>query len=59
MKMSKDDKRRIITLVGVKQARKGLKFLHEKSSEKCENCEYYKVCIENLETGQGFSMPNS
>jgi len=56
MKMSKDDKRRIITLVGVKQARKGLKFLHEKSSEKCENCEYYKVCIGNLETGRVYKI---
>jgi len=41
-----------ITLVGVKQARKGLEFLHEKPSEKCETCEYYRVCIGNLEVGR-------
>jgi len=54
--MSRDSKSRIITLVGVKQARKGLEFLHEKPSEKCENCEYYKVCIGNLETGRVYRI---
>ena len=46
----------IITLIGVKQARKGLEFLHEKPSEKCETCEYREVCIGNLEVGRVYQI---
>lgn len=46
----------IITLVGVKQARKGLEFLHEKPCEKCEKCEYCNVCTGNLEVGRVYRI---
>ncbi len=39
----------ILTLVGVKQAKKGAKFVHIGHAELCEDCELYKVCIGNLE----------
>jgi uncharacterized protein (UPF0179 family) len=39
----------ILTLVGVKQAKKGAKFVHIGHAEICEDCELYKVCIGNLE----------
>ena len=39
----------IITLVGLRQAKKGFIFLHEGPLEECKNCELYRVCMENLE----------
>ncbi|WXG40815.1 MAG: UPF0179 family protein [Candidatus Freyarchaeum deiterrae] len=39
----------ILTLVGIKQAKKGAKFVNVGHAEICENCELYKVCIGNLE----------
>jgi len=47
---------KIITMVGVKQARKGFEFLHESPSEKCEKCKYYRVCIGNLEAGRVYRI---
>jgi len=52
----KTKKDKIITLVGIKQARKGFEFLHESPSEKCKKCEYYRVCIENLEVGRVYRV---
>jgi len=46
----------IITLIGVRQAKKGLKFIHEPSSEKCKDCQLYRVCIENLERGRVYEI---
>lgn len=39
----------ILTLVGVKQAKIGTKFVHNGHAEICESCELYRVCIGNLE----------
>ncbi|MHA1208277.1 MAG: UPF0179 family protein [Candidatus Freyarchaeota archaeon] len=39
----------ILTLVGVKQAKKGEKFVYVGHTEVCEECEFYQVCIGNLE----------
>jgi len=52
----KTKKEKIITMVGVKQARKGFEFLHETPSEKCKKCQYYKVCIGNLEAGRVYRI---
>ncbi len=38
----------ILTLIGVKQAKKGEKFVYMGHAEPCEKCEFYKVCISNL-----------
>ena len=39
----------IVTLVTTGQARVGTTFLHRGSGTKCENCEYFQVCVRNLE----------
>jgi hypothetical protein len=49
-------KRRIITLISAKQARKGFKFVFHTSSAQCENCGYYHVCIESLESGRVYQV---
>lgn len=46
----------IITLIGVRQAKKGLKFVHQMLSEKCVGCQLYRVCIENLEQGRVYEI---
>ncbi len=46
----------VITLVGVKQAKKGFVFIHKGPSSNCEGCKYYQVCIRNLETGRVYKV---
>lgn len=46
----------VITLVGVKQAKKGFVFIHQGPSSNCEGCKYYQVCIKNLETGRVYKV---
>jgi len=45
-------KRGVITLLGVGQARVGMKFLHEGASSLCEGCKYSSVCLGNVEEGR-------
>lgn len=47
-----DEKKPIITFVGVRQAKKGFTFLNEGLLKECENCELLKVCIAKLEKGR-------
>ena len=47
-----DNKKPIITFVGLRQAKKGFAFLNEGAPKECENCELLKVCIEKLEVGR-------
>jgi uncharacterized protein (UPF0179 family) len=42
--------------VGLKQAKKGFTFLHEGTTEGCENCHLYKVCIANLAVGKIYTV---
>jgi len=46
----------VITLVGVRQAEEGFIFIHQGLSSGCEGCEYYQVCIENLEVGRVYKV---
>ncbi|MFQ6080949.1 MAG: UPF0179 family protein [Candidatus Bathyarchaeia archaeon] len=48
--------RSVITLVGVRQAKEGFVFIHQGPSSGCEDCEYYQVCIKNLETGRVYKV---
>jgi uncharacterized protein (UPF0179 family) len=41
-----------LTLVGLKQAKIGFTFIHEGSSEGCEECERKKICLTTLEPGR-------
>jgi uncharacterized protein (UPF0179 family) len=45
-----------VTLCGVKQARKGYRFLHMGASEACKGCELFKVCSGNLEKGRVYEI---
>ncbi len=45
-----------VTLVGIKQAKKGFKFIHFGPSEQCNNCPLYKTCMENLEKGRIYEV---
>ncbi len=47
-----ENRRKIITLVGQKQARKGFTFLNEGSLKECETCSLLKVCVAKLESGR-------
>ncbi len=48
--------RSVITLVGVRQAKEGFVFIHQGPSSSCEGCEYYQVCIKNLEAGRVYKV---
>lgn len=45
-----------ITLCGVKQARKGYRFIHLGGAEACKGCELLKVCDGNLERGRIYEV---
>lgn len=51
-----EDKKSIITLVGLKQARRDFMFLNERHLKECENCDLFKVCIEKLEEGRIYKV---
>ena len=46
-----EDKKSIITVVGLRQAKLGFSFLNEGILEECENCKLFTVC-RNLEVGR-------
>ena len=48
--------KKLITLVGIKQAKEGFTFIHHGFSPKCEGCEYSQVCIGNLEVGRVYKV---
>ncbi|MBS7643665.1 UPF0179 family protein [Candidatus Bathyarchaeota archaeon] len=54
--MERERSRPTITMVGVKQAREGFKFIHEGASQLCEGCQYRGVCIDNLVRGRLYSV---
>lgn len=47
-----EDKKPIITLVGLRQARRGFSFLNERPLKECENCTLFRVCVMKLEVGR-------
>lgn len=49
-------RRSIITIVGLKQARNGFTFLHEGPAEDCKGCEFFGVCMKNLEPGRVYEV---
>ncbi len=46
------EKRPIITLVGLRQARRGFSFLNERPLKECEDCTLFKICAAKLEVGR-------
>ncbi|UCH38122.1 MAG: UPF0179 family protein [Candidatus Bathyarchaeota archaeon] len=51
-----DSEKTVITLVGITQAKKGFTFLHEGTTEGCDNCTLYDVCITNLNAGKIYKV---
>ena len=49
-------KKPIITLVGLKQARKSFTFLNGEPLKECEDCELFKICLSKLETGRIYEV---
>jgi uncharacterized protein (UPF0179 family) len=52
--MTKGNKR--ITLLGIRQAKLGFTFIHEGVLKKCRECDFFRVCMENLEKGRIYKV---
>jgi uncharacterized protein (UPF0179 family) len=48
--------KKIITIVGPKQARVGFKFLYKGISDTCKECKYSNACLNNLQEGRIYSI---
>ncbi len=46
----------LITFIGVHQAKKGFTFIHEGLLKNCEECDFFKVCMKNLEPGRIYKV---
>jgi len=46
----------VVTLIGVGQAEAGRIFIHKGPSPKCEDCDYFNVCIGNLESERAYRI---
>jgi len=49
-------KKPVVTFIGFRQAKKGFIFIHQGPSSECADCEYYQVCIKNLEVGRVYRI---
>jgi uncharacterized protein len=45
-----------ISIVGLKQAKKGFTFLHSVAPDECRSCELLKTCMESLEPGRAYTV---
>jgi len=52
----KKERRNVVALVGVKQAREGFAFVHGRPSKKCGGCKLFKVCVETLEPDRVYEV---
>ena len=50
------EKKVLVTLVSINQAKEGFTFLHKGAAPKCEQCEYFHVCVKNLEPGRVYRV---
>jgi uncharacterized protein (UPF0179 family) len=48
--------KRIVTLISSGQAKPETIFIHRGAGSKCADCEYYKVCIMNVEPGRVYRI---
>ncbi|WP_455277097.1 UPF0179 family protein [[Eubacterium] cellulosolvens] len=48
--------KKIITIIGPKQARIGFRFLYQGTSDTCNVCKYQNACLDNLEEGRIYSI---
>jgi len=52
------NRRTIITLVGIGQAKVGESFIYKGPGLKCSECKYFNVCAKNLEGGRIYKIVN-
>jgi len=50
------DEKRIVTLVGKSYAKVGNLFIYRGPGSKCRDCEYSRVCTENVEPGRIYKI---
>jgi uncharacterized protein (UPF0179 family) len=48
--------KRIVTLIGSGQAKVGTVFIHKGPGSKCLDCEYSKVCVQNVKPGRVYEI---
>ena len=48
--------KKIITLIGNRQAKKGYKFIHLGHLKECEKCKLFQVCVKNLKTNSMYEV---
>lgn len=48
--------KRIVTLIGSGQAKVGTVFIHKGPGSKCGDCEYNRVCVQNIEPGRVYEI---
>jgi uncharacterized protein (UPF0179 family) len=48
--------KRIVTLIGSGQAKIGTVFIHKGPGSKCLDCEYSRVCVQNVESGRVYEI---
>jgi uncharacterized protein (UPF0179 family) len=49
-------KKQTITIVGKTQAKEGFTFIHKGGTDKCTECRFHRVCIENLEPDRVYEV---
>jgi hypothetical protein len=47
---------KFITMIGVNQAKEGYVFVQLGASSRCLDCEFHKVCVQNLEVGRIYKV---
>lgn len=45
-----------MTLIGSGQAKPGTVFIHKGPGSKCVDCEYFRVCVQNIESGRVYEI---
>jgi uncharacterized protein (UPF0179 family) len=48
--------KRIVTLIGSGQAKVGTVFIHKGPGSGCGDCEYNRVCVQNIESGRIYEI---
>jgi uncharacterized protein (UPF0179 family) len=53
------EKKLRITLVGLRQAKKGFSFFYEGATDECKDCNLFTVCITNIEPGRIYKITDT
>jgi len=50
------ERRNLVTLVGLRQAREGFTFVQERPSKECDRCKLFKACVAGLEPDRVYEV---